>query len=154
MVTRKVPITETKRTRKGRYYLSDNFISFWFRFIYPRLSEIEEGILRFKDFKQEYNSYLGFVLEKIAYQYIVKKRPWQFTRIGKWWDKRDEIDIVTLDENKKKVTFCEVKWKDISNPEEIIDELIRKSENVYLNMKKDYVLFARSFKKNQIEQYV
>lgn len=147
MVTRKVPITETKRTRKGRYYLSDNFISFWFRFIYPRLNKIEEGLLRFKDFKQEYNSYLGFVFEKVAYQYIAKKRPWQFTRIGKWWDKQNEIDIVTLDENRKKITFCEVKWKDVSNPERIIDELIKKSENVYPNMKKSYVLFAKSFKK-------
>lgn len=147
MITRKVPITETRRTRKGRYFLSDNFITFWFRFIYPKLSQIEEGLLRFKDFRKEHNAYMGFVFEKIAHQYLVKKRPFPFTRIGKWWDKHNEIDIVALDENKKKVTFCEVKWSDISNPEKIISELIRKSENLYPKMKKDYVLFARSFKK-------
>jgi len=147
ILTRRVPITETVRTRKGRYYISDNFITFWFRFISPKLNELEEGILRFKDFKKEYNSYLGFVFEKVAYQYLLRNRQYRFTRIGKWWDKDNEIDLITIDENRKTATFYEVKWKDISNPNKIIDDLIERSGHLYPNMKKRYVIFARSFKK-------
>ena len=44
MVERIVPITENEKSRKGRYYLGDFFLKFWFRHVYRNLSSIEEGI--------------------------------------------------------------------------------------------------------------
>ena len=42
-VTKNVPITEKnpERSRKSLYYVSDNFIRFWFRYVYPFKGELE-----------------------------------------------------------------------------------------------------------------
>ena len=36
----------------------------------------------------------------------------KFNKIGKWWHKGAEIDIVAFDEAGKKAIFAECKWKD------------------------------------------
>ena len=45
IIEREVPITETNqgKSKKGQYKIKDNFISFWFQFIYPNKSLIEMG---------------------------------------------------------------------------------------------------------------
>jgi len=44
LVKKMIPITDTPRSKKGRYYITDNFTRFWLRYIFPNLSAIEEGI--------------------------------------------------------------------------------------------------------------
>jgi hypothetical protein len=37
LIERIIPVTERnpEKSKKGLYYLTDNFIEFWFKFIYP-----------------------------------------------------------------------------------------------------------------------
>lgn len=70
-VTKNVPITEKnpERSRKGLYYVSDNFIRFWFRYVYPFKGELELDNQQIvldemnKDFKQKF---VAFVYESIC----------------------------------------------------------------------------------------
>jgi len=168
LIVKKIPILEKQQTRKGRYYLKDNFLAFWFRYIFPNLSSIEEGIFDIKAIKQDYNSYLGVVFEKICKEALVelikqKKLP-SFTKIGKQWGsytakneetgriekKNYEIDLVTLNEKTKEILFAECKWREKINAEKIIKDLIKKSRlvNWHKNKRKEYfVVFAKSFGK-------
>ncbi len=145
LIRRVVPITENERTRRGRYYLLDDFITFWFRIISPRLNELENRILRFRHFRKDYNTYLGHVYEKIAFQYLIRKKPIRFTRIGKWWDHEDEIDIVAVDDIGNIAYFCEVKWSRVTRPNDLLGPLARKAGKLYPNMKKRFILIAKEF---------
>jgi len=74
----------------------------------------------------------------------------KLSKIGKWWHKDKEIDIVALNEDSKEILFCECKWKDNVNVEKIIKELIEKSKFVPWNneeRKEYFAVFAKSFKK-------
>ena len=70
-VTKNVPITEKnpERSRKGLYYVSDNFIRFWFRYVYPFKGELELDNQQIvldemgKDFKQKF---VAFAYESIC----------------------------------------------------------------------------------------
>jgi len=131
----------------GRYYINDNFIRFWFRYIYPNLSSIEEGIFDINDIKKDYNRYLGYVFEDIARQFLIKSKLFKFTKIGKWWYKDEEIDLVAYNENTEDIYLIECKYSDNVNPKEILEDLKEKSE--YLNLdigNKYYIIFAKSFK--------
>jgi len=66
MIKRVVPVIEREKSMFGRYFLSDNFLKVWFRYIYPNLSSIEEGIFDIGIIKQDYNTYLGEVFEEDA----------------------------------------------------------------------------------------
>jgi len=159
MVKRIVPITQNEKSRFGRYYLSDNFINFWFRYIYPNLSSIEEGIFDVNIIKQDYNTYLGKVFEEVCKQFLIRNRDkiFKFTKIGKWWYKDKEIDIVALNEITKEIAFCECKWKENVDAEKILDKLEEKAKNVEWNVdkrKEYYIIFAKSFERKIKENNV
>ena len=125
--------------KKGVYKLSDFFMSFWFRFIKPDLSLPEEEIL--KNIKKQYNTYLGFVFEDICKQFLVSKKPFEFTAIGRQWgripkapkgENTYEIDLVTLDEDSRTIGFFECKWMDlkVGDSLKILEELKEKAKCV------------------------
>ncbi|RLF81728.1 ATP-binding protein [Thermococci archaeon] len=149
LVVREVPVTEKPSSKRGRYYLADNFLAFWFRYVYPNLSRIEEGTFDVAEIRENYNQYLGWVFEKVARQFLVRLSRagnLKFTKIGRWWHKDEEIDLVALNDREKKALFVEVKWKDLKEREarRILKDLERKSELVGLEgWAKFYGLIAR-----------
>ena len=111
------------------------------------LSSIEEGIFDINDIKRDYNRYLGYVFEDIAKQFLIKSKLFKFTKIGKWWYKDKEIDLVAYNENTKDIYLIECKYSDNINPKEILKDLKEKSEYINLDIKnRSYIIFAKSFK--------
>jgi len=152
MIKRLVPVTENPASRLGRYYLSDNFLKFWFRHIYPNLSSIEEGVFDTAIIKNDYSTYLGHVFEDVARQFLVmeKDNVFNFTKIGKWWYKDKEIDIVAMNDATKEILFAECKWSENVDAGKVLRELKEKAEHVRWNndkRKEYYAVFAKSFKK-------
>ncbi|EEB73017.1 dexx-box ATPase [Thermococcus sp. AM4] len=92
------------------------------------------------------------MFEKVARQFLIElnrdgKLPFRFTKIGRWWRKGEEIDLVALNEREKRVLFIEVKWKSLSEREArgILKDLERKAELVGLDgWEKSYGLVAKS----------
>ncbi len=149
-IERKVPVTENIKSRKGRYFLSDNFLRFWFRYVYSNLSSIEEGIFDENIIKKDYDSYLGHIFEKVAKEFLIRIKIFKFNKIGTWWYKENEIDIVALNEKEKSILFCECKWQDNVDAEKVTEDLKEKSKFVEWNNEKReeyFAIFAKSFKK-------
>lgn len=149
MLKRTVPVTENIKSRKGRYYISDNFLKFWFRYIYPNLSAIEEGVFDANIIKTDYTTYQGRVFEDVSRQFLIRKNIFPFTKIGQWWHKEREIDIVALNADTKEVLFCECKWRENVNAGKTLKELKEKAQYVQWNngaRKEHYAIFAKSFK--------
>lgn len=46
ILERRVPVTEenSEKSKRGLYKIKDNYLRFWFAFIYPNMSFIESGI--------------------------------------------------------------------------------------------------------------
>ena len=146
-----VPVTENKeRTRNTQYRLMDNYIKFWFTFIYPNRAfiELDETTSLISNIKKDLNNFTGHSFEDICSQFLIQKKPVNLTKIGKWWHKSEEIDIVGLNDNKKEIGFFECKWKDLSYNQslKILEELKNKSEYVkwYNSKRKEqFGLFAK-----------
>lgn len=135
LVKRELPIGANERSKKGRYSLSDNLLAFWFRFIRPNRSAIEERIFDPSSIKEDFNRYMGHIFERIAREIVIDmmkggKLPIKFNSIGKWWHRDEEIDIVCLNEKEKKAMLFEVKWKELKEKDcdYLIKGLERKSE--------------------------
>ncbi|MGC9106283.1 MAG: ATP-binding protein [Thermoprotei archaeon] len=121
-------------SKKGaRYVILDNFTAFWFRFIYPNLSRIEEGNYEVKE--GEYNEYLGRVFERVAREYVADVYK---ASTGRVW--RGEVEIDLYGDG----IAGECKWSEKVDCEEVLDDLKEKAEKLNLNVKK-FVVFAKSF---------
>ncbi len=142
IVRREIPITKSKNTKQGIYRISDNYFNFWFRYIYPSRDLIEtenyDLVLEYIK-KKDLKEYLGFIFESVAQEFLLKlnrekKLPILFTKIGRWWYRGQEIDIIMLDKINKKALAVEVKWKTLSlnNIKKIVRQLTQKMEHTSL----------------------
>jgi len=115
-----------KSKKNAHYFIADNFMSFWFRFIHPNLSYIEEGTYHLD--KKDYYNYLGNVFKDIAKQLLIDLKPINFNKIGTWWHKDKEIDIIAINEETEEMLAVEVKWQDLKlrDVKSIIEELHEK----------------------------
>jgi uncharacterized protein len=150
LIKREIPVTENTKSRNGRYYLKDNFLKFWFKYIYPNLSSIESKVFNVDLIKREYSEFLGGIFESVSKEYLIRSKIFEFNKIGRWWHKDKEIDILALDEKDKKILFCECKWKEKVNAEKILRELKEKTKYVEWNNQnrnESFVVFAKSFSK-------
>ncbi|MBM3304232.1 MAG: ATP-binding protein [Candidatus Aenigmarchaeota archaeon] len=150
LISRELPVTESTKSRKGRYRISDNFLRFWFRYIYPSLSSIEEGAFDVSAIRADYSAYLGRVFEDVCRQFIARKMPAHFTKIGRWWEGDKEIDIVGLNDKTGEALFVECKWKDNVNAAAVLADLKEKAVHVAWRngrRKEKYCIIAKSFSK-------
>ncbi len=158
LVKRMVPVTESLKSKKGQYFISDNLFEFWFRFVYPNIEKIERDEIDLvinRDVKPHLNQFIGRKFEDICEELLWKLKISDFTRIGKWWHKDKEIDIVALDEGKKEILLAECKWKDEVNAGKIVKELAEKSSYVdWYNEEREekFAIFAKSFS-NRVEEF-
>ena len=127
LIAKRQPLFEKSTTKNVRYELGDVFYSFWFRFVfkYSYIIEIENyGKLR-EIIQRDYNTFSGLMLER--YFHRVAMEGGEFTRLGRWWDRRgeNEIDMICEDELEDRAVFYEIKRQ----KEEIsIGELKQKAE--------------------------
>ena len=165
ILEREVPITEEnpEKSKKGLYKIKDYYISFWFTFIYPNLSFIESGntaIVMNKIKKGFISNQVSFVYEDICREKMWEmnaedKWPFNFTKIGRYWDSQTEIDIAAVDTEGNNLILGECKyWKDKVGIN-ILNEL--ESKALQVNWKKSerkvwYVLFSANGFTPELEQ--
>lgn len=155
ILEREVPITEENpdKSKKGLYRIKDNFIKFWFAFIYPNLSFLESGnteIVMKKIEKGFVSGQVSFVYEDVCRQKMWKMNadevwPFTFSKIGRYWDNNTEIDIAALDPDGKNLILGECKyWKELVGIN-ILADLEEKAKKVAWNKnnrKTWYILFS------------
>ncbi|ASJ00307.1 ATP-binding protein [Thermococcus gorgonarius] len=152
IVEREVPVTATiKEARKrGLYSISDNYFAFWFRYVLPNKGYLEAGLAEevWERSKGDFNTYMGSVFEKLIgnQEVFLRLTGFRFTKLGRWWHKSEEIDLVALNEREKKALFVEAKWKEPSEREArgVLRDSERKAGLVGLeDWKKSYGLVAK-----------
>jgi AAA+ ATPase superfamily predicted ATPase len=150
ILLKEVPVTETNplKSKMGRYKFKDRFLNFWFYYVYKNYNHLEIGqsdtvLDAIKmNFNERFVSFAfeDFVMEDILYNpykymdFIPKK-------IGRWWNKNEEIDIVAMDD--ENICFIECKWQNSVNKERVLHQLIKKSKLVKHGLREQFLVVSR-----------
>lgn len=120
ILEREVPITEEnpEKSKKGLYKIKDNYLRFWFAFVFPNMSFIESGHSRIvlnKIKKSLVRNHIAFVYEDVCKERMWELNaenawPFHFSKLGRFWDSNDEIDITALDPEGKNLILGECKF--------------------------------------------
>ncbi len=164
IIKKESPITVGKAKSKNTlYFIDDHYFRFFFRFVFPNLSDIEEGMQHEvidSLIKPYFEDYVSFTFEKVSKQALwelarQKKLPFVPSKIGRWWHKDQEIDLVGLNKFRKEILFAECKWTNKKVGIKIVNQLIDKAKEVRwhnLDRVEYFILFSRSgFTKNCID---
>ncbi|GAJ18084.1 unnamed protein product, partial [marine sediment metagenome] len=105
------PLLAKPNARVQKYFIEDNFLNFWFRFVYKYRNAIEIGNYKYVNdiVERDFITYSGHFLEKYFIEKLALTK--QYSLIGNYWERRNknEIDIVAINEKEKKVVIGEVK---------------------------------------------
>ena len=130
LTSKRQPLFEQSANKNVRYELGDVFYSFWFRFIfkYSYIIEIENYAKLQEIIQRDYNTFSGLMLERWFHRVAMESG--EFTRIGRWWDRRgeNEIDMICEDELEDRAVFYEIKRQ----ADEICIGLLKKKAEVML----------------------
>jgi len=102
IVERRKPVPSIGGRQDGRYSLNDNFLTFWFRYIYRNLSTLEIGNTAYLSqlIQDDLTNYFGIMFERLVLRRVIElNRKNRFiipcTQIGGYWDRGgNETDVV------------------------------------------------------------
>lgn len=144
------PVGVKKESRKQKYAIKDNFIRFWFRFIYKNMTIIENERFDYikRIIERDLSTYAGPVLEKLFKEIIGYSS--EYGLIGTYWEKgnKNEIDIVAINDVDKKVLLYEVKI----NKEKIKINKLKDKSNILLRKYHDYKFEYKGLSIDDIER--
>lgn len=153
LVSREVSITERapEKGRKGRYRLADPYLQFWYRFVQPFRSLLQDGQGEWvydRLIVPHLNEHLGPIFEDMAHQYLRLVGPERYgvvpLRIGRHWEGDLEIDVVS--ENMDGSHWIgECKWWEEEVGENVFADLQRKAQRLSGRFRTQprWILFAR-----------
>jgi len=138
LVERVVPVTEPapERAKNGIYRIRDPFLAFWFRYVSPHIDSLElreTGPAMDKIRASFETDVVPRVYEELCRQsvrrlYSSGRIPFLPQKVGRWWNRTDEIDVVGLAE--EGVLSGECKYQERPIGEDVLRDLERKTEKM------------------------
>ncbi len=164
LVSKHVPLGAEPHARSGRWRLDDEFLRFWFRFVFPFQSDLESGLVPSALFDAEVAEviadHISPSFEAWCLQWLRAHSAGGATRFGNWWGNAadefrrtkqrssEEIDAVGS-RRSKVVVVAEAKWTSARLGPAIVDDLekykipaLRQDHSVVA--RPEIVLFSKS----------
>ena len=134
LIEKHLPIFAKENSKKTRYALSDCFLTLWFRFFFKYQAIVANDALNQLDIiiRRDYDSFSGFMLERYFERKL--RESGQYTRIGRYWDRKgeNEIDLIAVNEIEGFAEIYEIKKQSKRYDE---DALASKVEHLLQNCK-------------------
>lgn len=152
------PVLSEVRGRKTRYFLSDHFLRFYYRFIVPHTTTIMRGRthLMIDKLRADLRSFIGlYVFEDICRDWTALKADegqlgFKPTEIGSYWiaNKGEgfQLDVVAANRSAKRLFIGECKWGEGDIKNFVLTDLLTRAQKmpqVAHGWQADYALFAR-----------
>ncbi|MDJ0756600.1 MAG: ATP-binding protein [Ardenticatenaceae bacterium] len=132
-VERRLPVTLTaaqqRRSKRGRYHLSNPFFRFYFRFIQPHLNSLLSTEETTAHIRRELRSYIGLAFEQLAQQWVVAQArgqalPFTPQGVGSHWSRRVQVDVVAINHETREILLGECKWGTEPVSRQVVRDLI------------------------------
>jgi AAA+ ATPase superfamily predicted ATPase len=120
LVTRRVPATEAQpeKSKKGLYQIDDHFLRFWFRYVHPNQAGLDLGLadaILEQRIRPDLDHFVAAAFEEAARAHVAwlarsGRLAFLPERIGSWWDRETEIDVLAISLSEKAALVGKCKW--------------------------------------------
>ncbi|MBP1987302.1 ATP-binding protein [Halolamina salifodinae] len=154
LISRETPVTASaKQSKRSRYVVADEFLRFWFRFVEPNRSSIEEapemvyeGTIE-PGLPDHVSSTFEDICQEAVWEAIRQGELGPYADLGRWWYGEQEIDIVGLSPSDDRILFGECKWTADPVGYGLVGSLTEKADDVRwgpADRTEEFALFSRS----------
>lgn len=164
VLDKRLPVTANpQQSRRSLYYIGDHFFDFWFRYVYPYQGEIESGrpTIALREIERTFDHYVSLPFEDCVRDWLWHLQdegqlPFQVDKMGSWWSKETELDIVGTNNATGDIVFGECKWSNSTVGLDVLKDLYNKAHQVpwhHEDRREWFVLASRSgFQDSLIER--
>ena len=141
-----------ENAKKGVYRIKNNYVNFFYRFIYPNLSDLY--LMSAEEFydvhiKDELDAYLRRYFVQVCQEYVALMNlmgnvPVKIRKLGTWVGKQGTIDIIGQDDARNTVVgICN--WENDNLSYEKYEELKESMKQARITATAVYLFSAKSF---------
>lgn len=148
-----VPPAERQAAKRGRYYIMDSYLRFYYRFVEPNLELIELGRtqLLWERMSDQFRAFIGMTaFEELSRDWILAQAqagrlPFSPEIVGNHWSVQAQVDVVAINWREKAILLGECKWGADRVRRHVIRELAAKTPCVVpdKDWQVHYLFFAR-----------
>jgi AAA+ ATPase superfamily predicted ATPase len=152
---RRTPVTAGPRSRRGLYYISDHLARFWFRYVFPNQSYLEIG--RTSNVEAQLRATFDSEFAALAFEECCANYLWRLAdqgevpfipqRVGRWWARNQEMDLMALNQETRDIMFGECKWTTQPIGIDVLKSLYGKAQQVRWRQgerREWFILFSRA----------
>ena len=144
--------------KKGVYRIKDTYVNFYYRFVYPHLSDLY--IMSPEDFydayiEKELDEYLSRYFINVCMEYLtllnqIRRLPIAINKMGTWVGKTGNIDIIAQSSTRENIVgLCN--WENPTLTMEMCRGLFDSMKKAKINSEHIYLFSARAFDAEVIE---
>lgn len=141
-----------ENAKKGIYRIRDNYVNFWFHFIYPHLSDLH--LMGAEEFYECHiapgmDAYMGRYFAEVCMEYLgllglVGKLPLKVKKMGTWIGKEGNIDIIAQNEIRQNmVGLCN--WEKPELTMEMCEDLFANMKKAKIGAEYYFLFSAKGF---------
>jgi AAA+ ATPase superfamily predicted ATPase len=158
VIERHDPVLSRLRGRQGRYTVRDDFLRFYYRFVAPKMSAIEQGQLQVvaQRIQADLRPFIGAnTFERLCREWVwaaaaTGELAWLPEEVGSFWKQARgegvQLDVVAANRAEKRLLIGEAKWVDHLVGRGLLTDLLARSRRmpqVAQGWKVEYILFSR-----------
>lgn len=139
-------------TKKGIYRINNTYLNFYYRFIFPHVSQLE--VMKPEEFYDKYiakelEDYLNQTFIKVCMEYLelssaVHQLPIEISKMGTWIGKQGNIDIIAQDKERNSIVG-KCSWSESSFTYEMYEQLLENMDRAKVKATRIYLFCARAF---------
>jgi len=137
-VERRTPITAGPQSRLGRYYITDPYLRFYYRFLATRQEQlaIRAQQRALDEIKRHLSDFIGtHTWEELCREWVLRagdleKLPLHPDQVGSVWTKNSQVDVVGINSMEKTLVLGECKWQSQAAGQKILTELVAKTREI------------------------
>jgi len=152
---RRQPKRNQEKSKKGIYNIDDHFLRFWFRYVHPNQSSLDLGLadaILQQRIEPDLDHFVATAFEEAAITFtgrLAQTGQLDFfpERIGGWWNRDAEIDVLAVNLSEKIALVGECKWTVHPVGTSVLDDLKKKVEVLTKDHeinKVQFAIFARN----------
>ena len=139
LVERRLPATipppEARKSRAGRYHLSDAYFRFYYRFLSPFQQRIKfEPDQVLANIREGLRAFVGqTAFEELSREWVARQGragqlPFEPEIVGSHWNAEAQVDVAAVNWKEKRILLGECKWGSDGIDRQIVRELIEEKK--------------------------
>jgi AAA+ ATPase superfamily predicted ATPase len=137
-VERRVPVTAEKKSRNGRYHITDPYLRFYYRFLATRQAQlaIGEPDLALAEIKRHLLDFIAaHTWEELCREWTLRasvrdQLQLRVDRVGSAWTRQAQVDVVAVNSMEKTIVLGECKWQARPAGRRVLRALVDKTAEI------------------------